>query len=84
MITYEREKDGTLKQVDSPPKRAELVVVGTCRNEGDQKDFLCSGCGTRMFIDTGDTYTMIDSLGNIIEQPNYCPNCGARVVEVDE
>lgn len=25
MITYERQKDGTLKQVDSPPKRAELV-----------------------------------------------------------
>ena len=25
MITYERQEDGTLKQVDSPPKRAELV-----------------------------------------------------------
>ena len=25
MIIYERQKDGTLKQVDSPPKRAELI-----------------------------------------------------------
>ena len=25
MITYERQEDGALKQVDSPPKRAELI-----------------------------------------------------------
>lgn len=28
MITYERQEDGTLKQVDSPPKRAELMFCG--------------------------------------------------------
>lgn len=62
---------------------AATLGAGTCQNEGDPSDFLCSECGARMFTDTGETYTMIDSLGNIIEQPNYCPNCGRRV-EVDE
>ena len=56
--------------------------AGTCHNVGDPSDFCCSECGTRMFTDTNDTYTMIDSLGNIIEQPNFCPNCGRRVTEV--
>ena len=54
---------------------------GECHNDGDQKDFLCSECGARMFIDTGETYTMIDSLENIIEQPSFCPNCGCKIKE---
>lgn len=67
------------------PEQAIAATLGRgeCRNEGDQSDFLCSECGGRMFTDTDDTYTMIDSLGNIIEQPKYCPNCGRRIVEVD-
>ncbi len=54
---------------------------GECHNEGDQRDFLCSECGARMYIDTGETYTMIDSLENIIEQPRFCPNCGCKIKE---
>lgn len=54
---------------------------GECRDEGDPGDFCCSECGVRMFTDTSDTYTMIASDGcTIIKHPNYCPNCGARVV----
>ena len=49
MITYERQKDGTLKQVDSPPKRAELVeqriydrcIVRVGQLEAE-KDTLCT------------------------------------------
>lgn len=55
---------------------------GTCHDVGDPSDFCCSECGVRMFTDTNDTYTMIASDGRaIIKHPNYCPNCGARVVE---
>lgn len=54
---------------------------GECHDIGDPSDFCCSECGARMFTDTGETYTMIDSLGNIIEQPNFCPNCGRRIKE---
>ena len=54
----------------------------TCHDEGDPSDFCCSACGVRMFTDTNDTYTMIASDGRtIIKRPNYCPNCGAKVVE---
>ena len=60
---------------------AATLGAGTCHDEGDPTDFCCSECGVRMFTDTGETYTMIDSLGNIIEQPSYCPNCGRKVVD---
>lgn len=56
--------------------------TGTCHDEGDPGDFCCSACGVRMFTNTSDTYTMIASDGRtIIKRPNYCPNCGAKVVE---
>jgi hypothetical protein len=55
--------------------------TGTCRDEGDPSDFCCSECGVRMFIETSDTYTMIASdERTIIKHPNYCPNCGRKVV----
>ena len=54
----------------------------TCHDEGDPGDFCCSACGVRMFTDTSDTYTMIASDGRtIIKHPNYCPNCGRKVVD---
>ena len=34
-----------------------------------------------MFTDVNDTYTMIaNDEQTIIKHPNYCPNCGAKVV----
>lgn len=54
---------------------------GTCRDAEDSgTDFCCSACGARLYIDTGDTYTMIAADEHtIIERPNYCPNCGRKV-----
>lgn len=74
MITYERQEDGTLKQVDSPPKRVELAAVGTCHDTEESRWFHCSVCGFGM----SDLYT--DSGWNEAEQPKFCPNCGRRVV----
>jgi len=55
---------------------------GTCRDEGDPSDFCCSECGVRMFTNTSDTYTMIAADEHtIIKHPNFCPNCGRKVVE---
>ena len=55
---------------------------GTCHDEGDPGDFCCSECGVRMFTDTSDTYTMIAAdERTIIKRPNYCPNCGRKVVD---
>lgn len=61
---------------------AATLGTGTCHDEGDPGAFCCSACGVRMFTDTGDTYTMIASDGRtIIRHPNFCPNCGAKVVD---
>lgn len=56
---------------------------GECHDAEDSgTDFCCSACGARLYIDTGDTYTMIAAdERTIIERPNYCPNCGRRVVD---
>jgi hypothetical protein len=65
------------------PEQAIAATLGRgeCHDEGDPSDFCCSECGVRMFTDTSDTYTMIASDGRtIIEHPNYCPNCGRRIV----
>lgn len=79
--------DGTLIVTGLTPKQAIAATLGagTCHDTGDPSDFCCSECGVRMFTDTNETYTMIASDGRtIIKRPNYCPNCGKRVVEVDE
>lgn len=58
------------------------VKERTCHDEGDPRDFCCSECGARMFTDVNDTYTMIaNDEQTIIKHPNYCPNCGAKVVK---
>lgn len=85
-LSIEEATDGTLVAYNLTHEQAIAITLGsrTCHNVGDPSDFCCSECGTRMFTNTSDTYTMIDSLGNIIEQPSFCPNCGRRVVEVGE
>lgn len=53
----------------------------TCHDDGDPRDFCCSECGARMFTDVNDTYTMISNdEQTIIKHPNYCSNCGAKVI----
>ena len=66
----------------SPEQAIEATLGrGTCHDEGDPGDFLCSECGVRMFTETNDTYTMIASdERTIIKHPNFCPNCGRRCV----
>lgn len=55
---------------------AELIDRPTCRNEGGELGFFCSECGEDCLntkkIPCGVACTHI---------PNYCPNCGAEVVE---
>lgn len=88
LIEYHENANGTTgyhvwNMHDLTPEQAVEATLGRgeCHDIGDPSDFCCSECGARMFTDTGETYTMIDSLGNIIEQPNFCPNCGRRIKE---
>lgn len=69
-------------QLVSPEQAvAATLGPGTCHDEGDPSDFCCSECGVRMFTNTSDTYTMIAAdERTIIKHPNFCPNCGKRVV----
>lgn len=71
-----------VEAVITPEQAIEATLGrGTCHDEGDPGDFFCSECGVRMFTETNDTYTMIASdERTIIKHPNYCPNCGRRVV----
>ena len=81
-LTPEQAIEATLGATDARPTQAESS--GTCHDVGDPSDFCCSECGVRMFTNTSDTYTMIASDGRtIIKHPNYCPNCGARVIGED-
>ena len=69
--------------IAAPPEQAVEATLGRgeCRDEGDPSDFCCSECGVRMFTESNDTYTMIAAdERTIIKHPNYCPNCGRKVV----
>ncbi len=61
--------------------RAERV----CRDvNGNPHDFTCSECGASMYTQVDECWTMIARGGrcdDVIENPSYCPNCGAKVVE---
>ena len=79
-VTPEQAIAAALGVTDARPTQEESS--GTCHDEGDPSDFCCSECGVRMFTNTSDTYTMIASDGRtIIKHPNYCPNCGRRIVQ---
>lgn len=66
----------------TPEQAIEATLgAGACRDEGDPSDFCCSKCGMHMFTETSGTYTMIASDEcTIIMRPNFCPNCGRKVV----
>ena len=55
---------------------AATLDVGTCHNAdiGAEGYFKCSECGASCSVDWE-----LNGWG----EPNYCPNCGRRVVEVD-
>lgn len=50
-----------------------------CNDISDNDDkFVCSNCGTLLLIwDNGEYSLYVDGAG---DYPNYCPNCGAKVV----
>lgn len=62
---------------------AATVGRGTCYDiEQDENDFKCSACGARSFIITDDCYTTIlADEKTVLRRFNYCPNCGAKVVD---
>lgn len=49
----------------------------TCRNVSECGEFQCSECDQRIFGSKGQTHNAEFEYIDI----NYCPNCGARVVE---
>lgn len=57
----------------------------TCEDVNEEdNDFTCSECGASMYTQIDDCWTMIARGGlcdDVIEKPNYCPNCGAKVIE---
>lgn len=54
---------------------------GKCRDEGDERDFVCSECGMHLFkMYSGDSYTMVEKdMMTIIQKPLFCPWCGREV-----
>lgn len=57
----------------------------TCKNDidGDEEDFACSECRARLYIRLNGDYTMILKDETLVTMPNYCPNCGAKVIGSD-
>ena len=55
------------------------VPERTCRNVSEHGEFQCSECDQRIFGSKGQTHNAEFEYIDI----NYCPNCGARVVNVD-
>ena len=54
----------------------------TCRIEYHYGEWYCSGCGK--MVGTRETASELYVDGNFIEMWSYCPNCGARVMEVKQ
>ncbi|MBR3158416.1 MAG: hypothetical protein IKF14_05170 [Atopobiaceae bacterium] len=55
------------------------VSERTCRIEGRYGNQYCTCCGE--MVGTWDSTSELCVSGNMVELWNYCPNCGARVVE---
>lgn len=61
-----------------------LPEVRTCKDVNEEdNDFTCSECGASMYTQIDDCWTMVGKTGlcdDVVEHPNFCPNCGAKVV----
>lgn len=53
--------------------------TGKCHIEERYGGWFCTGCGE--LVGTCDTASELCMDGNAIELWNYCPNCGAKVIE---
>lgn len=63
---------------------AATLGLGTCHDKGNIERFICSECGCRLDLQDEDweaTMWLDDGAATV---PRFCPNCGKRVVEVDE
>ena len=56
---------------------------GECDNKGNIERFICSECGCRLVLcdEEWEPTMLVDGAAMV---PNFCPNCGRRVREVDE
>jgi len=59
---------------------AAMVGRGTCHDKGNIERFICSECGCRLDLqdDDWEATMWLDEAAMV---PNYCPNCGRRVVD---
>lgn len=66
---------------------ADLVDRPTCHDvaDFDRESFKCSRCGFRVLSIDGapDAAKLVGTKGGVIDF-GYCPNCGARVTEMEE
>lgn len=53
----------------------------TCRDTGSYDTFCCSACGAEVDTVDREGEATIWTHGSIASDVNYCPNCGAKVVE---
>ena len=59
---------------------AATLGTGTCHDKGNIERFICSECGCRLDLqdDDWEATMWLDGAAMV---PNFCPNCGRRVVD---
>lgn len=55
-----------------------VVFAGSTVYYGDLRKYICSTCRT-MFVVMAD-----EDLDNFSDCPDFCPNCGRRIIKVKE
>jgi hypothetical protein len=63
---------------------AATLGAGTCHDKGNIERFICSECGCRLDLQDDDLEATMWLADGAAMVPRYCPNCGRRVVEVDD
>lgn len=69
-----------IRRVMTPEQAiAATLGAGTCRDKGNIERFICSECGCRLDLqdDDWEATMWLDEAAMV---PNYCPNCGKKVV----